>query len=93
MLSSISIHRVDENTALTKENILRKGSEQVAAGYFLYGPSTMLVYSTGHGVYGFTLDPSVGEFLLSHENIKIPETGKYYSVNAANYDNLWKEYQ
>ena len=88
-----SIYRVDDNTALTKENILRKGSEQVAAGYFLYGPSTMLVYSTGHGVYGFTLDPSVGEFLLSHENIKIPETGKYYSVNAANYDKWAKEDQ
>lgn len=85
-----SIYRVDEKTELTKENILRKGTEQVAAGYFLYGPSCIMVYSTGHGVYGFTLDPSVGEFLLSHDNIKIPENGKYYSANLANYDK-WAE--
>lgn len=85
-----STYRVDDNTELTKENILRKGTEQVAAGYFLYGPSTIMVYSTGHGVHGFTLDPSVGEFLLSHENIKTPESGKYYSANLANYDK-WSE--
>lgn len=57
------------------DEILQPGSEQVAAGYFLYGTSTMLVYTTGQGVHGFTLDPSVGEFLLSHPDIRIPETG------------------
>lgn len=66
------------------ENFLRRGSEQAAAGYFLYGSSTMLVYTVGNGVHGFTLDPSVGEFLLSHPHIRIPERGKIYSVNEAN---------
>lgn len=86
-----SIYRISDDTELTKKNILCQGDKQVAAGYFLYGPSTMMVYSTGHGVYGFTLDPSVGEFLLSHDNIKIPDSGKYYSVNAAYYDRWSKE--
>jgi fructose-1,6-bisphosphatase I len=67
------------------DDVLQAGSKQVAAGYFLYGPSTMLVYTTGQGVNGFTLDPSVGEFLLSHPNIIIPDTGKMYSVNEGNY--------
>ena len=71
----------------TMEDVLRRGSEQVAAGYVLYGSSTMLVYSTGDGVSGFTLDPSIGEFLLSHPNIRIPETGKIYSCNEG-YRNL-----
>ena len=75
---------------VTLSDFLRKGSEQVAAGYFLYGSSTMLVYTTGNGVYGFTLDPSVGEFLLSHPNIRIPESGKVYSVNEA-YTSYWDE--
>jgi fructose-1,6-bisphosphatase I len=66
------------------DNFLRYGHEQVAAGYFLYGSSTMLVYTVGSGVHGFTLDPSVGEFLLSHPYIKIPERGGIYSVNEAN---------
>jgi fructose-1,6-bisphosphatase I len=65
----------------TMEDCVRKGSEQVAAGYVLYGSSTMLVYTTGHGVFGFTLDPSIGEFLLSHDNIKIPAKGHIYSLN------------
>jgi fructose-1,6-bisphosphatase I len=65
--------------------VLQPGLEQVAAGYFLYGSSTMMVYTTGKGVHGFTLYPSVGEFLLSHENIRIPERGKTYSVNESNY--------
>jgi fructose-1,6-bisphosphatase I len=69
-------------------DVLQPGSKQVAAGYFLYGPATMMVYTTGQGVNGFTLDPSVGEFLLSHPNIMIPETGKIYSVNEGNYA-LW----
>ncbi len=67
------------------EELLRPGVEQVAAGYFLYGPSCMLVYSTGQGVHGFTLDPSVGEFLLSHPDMQIPEEGNIYSVNEGNW--------
>lgn len=65
----------------TLEDCLQPGQQQVAAGYILYGSSTMLVYSAGHGVQGFTLDPSVGEFLLSHPNICIPEHYSYFSVN------------
>ncbi|MCI0709674.1 MAG: class 1 fructose-bisphosphatase [Chloroflexi bacterium] len=68
----------------TLEDILQPGKQLAAAGYVIYGASTMMVYSTGHGVHGFTLDPSVGEFLLSHENIQIPETPMYYSVNQGN---------
>ena len=68
--------------------MLRPGVEQVAAGYILYGPSTMLVLSTGQGVHGFTLDPGVGEFLLSHPNIRIPEQGYVYSVNEG-YREQW----
>jgi len=67
------------------EDILQKGTEQVAAGYIIYGSSTMLVYTTGKGVNGFTLDPSIGEFCLSHPGIKIPETGTIYSINEGNY--------
>lgn len=65
-------------------DILQPGHKQVAAGYVLYGPSTMLVYTTGQGVHAFTLDPSVGEFLLCHPNMVIPEQGKIYSVNEGN---------
>ena len=65
-------------------DFLQKGSEQVAAGYVIYGSSTMLVYSTGHGVNGFTLEPSIGEFCLSHPNMKIPEEGNIYSINEGN---------
>ncbi len=68
-----------------KEEFLQKGSKQVAAGYIVYGSSTMLVYSTGFGVNGFTLDPSIGEFCLSHPDIKTPEDGYIYSVNEGNY--------
>ena len=71
-------------------DLLRKGSEQVAAGYILYGSSTMLIYTTGDGVYGFTLDPSIGEFLLSHPRIQIPKKGKTYSVNEG-YRNVFFE--
>lgn len=67
------------------EDILQKGSEQVAAGYILYGSSTMMVYTTGHGVHGFTYEPSLGEFLLSHDIMKCPEDGKIYSVNEGSY--------
>ena len=67
---------------------LQVGRKQVAAGYILYGSSTMLVYTTGQGVHGFTLDPTIGEFLLSHPDIRTPTTGRYYSVNESNW-NRW----
>lgn len=70
---------------ITKEDYLQTGMEQVAAGYIIYGSSTMLVYTTGKGVNGFTLDPSIGEFCLSHPDMKIPSTGKIYSINEGNY--------
>ena len=69
----------------TIEDCLQEGYKQVAAGYIIYGSSTMLVYTAGHGVYGFTLDPAFGEFLLSHDNIKIPANGRIYSLNEGNY--------
>lgn len=70
------------------EEVLQPGIQQVGAGYILYGPSTMLVLSTGQGVHGFTLDPGVGEFLLSHPDMKIPEQGSIYSVNEG-YSRYW----
>src|SRR5262245_35897947 len=85
-----SIHRRVTNHSPdgSVEDCLQKGIAQTAAGYFIYGSSTMMVYTTGHGVNGFTLDPSLGEFLLSHENIKIPMRGKIYSINEGNM-NAW----
>ncbi len=77
--------RVSEGFGGCKEDFLQEGCKLVAAGYVIYGSSTMFVYTTGIGVNGFTLDPSIGEFLLSHENIKIPEKGKILSINEANY--------
>ncbi len=71
-------------------DMLQPGLRQVAAGYVIYGSSTMMVYTTGHGAHGFTLDPSIGEFLLSHPNIRTPETGTYLSVNDA-YEQHWSE--
>jgi fructose-1,6-bisphosphatase I len=68
------------------KDLLQPGYKQVGAGYFLYGSSTMMVYTTGNGVSGFTLDPSVGEFLLSHPDIKIPERGKIFSANVGYWD-------
>ena len=65
----------------TLQDFLQRGSEQVAAGYIVYGSSTMLVYTTGHGVNGFTLDPSIGEFCLSHPDMQTPKSGKIYSIN------------
>ncbi|OHE54850.1 MAG: fructose-bisphosphatase [Thermodesulfovibrio sp. RBG_19FT_COMBO_42_12] len=86
-----SIHRkVSKGHRGSEEDCLQKGSQQACAGYVIYGSSTMLVYTTGTGVHGFTLDPSVGEFILSHENIQIPEPCKIYSVNEGNY-NYWNE--
>ncbi len=67
------------------EDLLQSGRKQIAAGYILYGPSTMLVYSIGQGVHAFTLDPSLGEFILANENIKIPEHGPVYSLNEGNF--------
>jgi fructose-1,6-bisphosphatase I len=69
----------------TVADVLQPGCMQVAAGYVMYGSSTMLVYTTGQGVHGFTLDPTIGEFLLSHERIITPRVGKYYSVNESNF--------
>lgn len=66
-------------------DVLQKGTEQVAAGYIVYGSSTMLVYTTGKGVNGFTLDPSIGEFCLSHPDMRIPAKGSIYSINEGNY--------
>lgn len=85
---SIYRRKSPEGKSVTMADVLQKGSDQVAAGYFVYGSSTMMVYTTGRGAYGFTLDPSVGEFLLSHPEIKIPEIGKIYSVNES-YWNHW----
>ena len=72
------------------EDLLQRGKYQKAAGYIIYGSSTMLVYTTGQGVHGFTLDPAIGEFLLSHPNIRTPETGRYLSVNDS-YEQIWDE--
>ncbi len=69
----------------TREDCLQPGYKQEVAGYVVYGSSTILVYTTGHGVHGFTLDPAFGEFLLSHENICIPKKGRIYSLNEGNY--------
>ena len=74
----------------TLEDVLQPGHKQVAAGYIVYGSSTMLVYTTGQGVNGFTLDPSIGEFLLSHPNICIPDRPKYYSANLG-YQSRWSK--
>ena len=72
-------------TPVTLGDVMQPGNRQVAAGYIVYGSSTMLVYTTGNGVNGFTYDPSLGVFCLSHENIKIPQTGKIYSINEGQY--------
>jgi fructose-1,6-bisphosphatase I len=72
------------------EDLLQPGRRQVAAGYVIYGSSTMMVYTTGQGAHGFTLDPSIGEFLLSHPNIRTPEDGRYLSVNDS-YEGMWDE--
>lgn len=73
--------------------LLQPGYRQVAAGYVVYGSSTILVYTTGHGVHGFTLEPSVGAYVLSHENIRMPTRGKYYSVNEAYADSFAAPYR
>ncbi|MFA6474580.1 MAG: class 1 fructose-bisphosphatase [Patescibacteria group bacterium] len=84
-------HRISpKGQSATLEDFLQPGKDQVAAGYILYGSSTMLVYTTGHGVHGFTLDQSIGEWLLSHEAIHIPSTCDVYSANEA-YIHTWSE--
>jgi fructose-1,6-bisphosphatase I len=81
-----SVHRkITPGDHGTEEDLLQPGSNQIVAGYVVYGSSTILVYTAGHGVFGFTLEPSIGEFLLSHPNIQIPARGKYFSVNMGNY--------
>jgi fructose-1,6-bisphosphatase I len=80
-----SVHRrISASGPGTLEDCLQSGYKQVCAGYIIYGSSTIFVYTTGNGVHGFTYDPSCGDFLLSHENIHIPQRGKYYSVNEGN---------
>ncbi len=86
-----SIHRCKSKSWQGNEtDLLQKGRDQVAAGYIVYGASTMMVYTTGEGVHGFTLDPSVGEFYLSHPDIRIPARSKFYSINEGN-SLYWKE--
>ncbi len=83
-------NRISESGPGTLEDCLRKGRNLIAAGYLVYGASTMLVYTSGMGVHGFTLDPIVGEFLLTHPNIRVPEKPKYYSVNQG-YEKHWSD--
>lgn len=78
-------------TTVQEEDVMQIGHKQVAAGYILYGSSTMLVYTTGYGVNGFTYEPSLGEFFLSHPDMTIPQTGKIYSVNEGNYRSFPEE--
>ena len=86
-----SVHRkVSAGQRGALKDFLQPGYKQAAAGYIIYGSSTMMVYTSGQGVHGFTLDPSVGEFLLSHPNIRIPSRGEYYSINEGNY-HYWSE--
>ena len=84
------LRKTSSGTRGEMSDLLQPGHQQVAAGYVIYGSSTMLVYTTGQGSHGFTLDPSIGEFLLSHPNIRIPDAGRYLSVNDS-YEQLWDE--
>ena len=84
------MRKITRGTRGEMEDMLQPGRRQVAAGYIIYGSSTMLVYTTGQGVHGFTLDPSIGEFLLSHPNIRTPDRGRYLSVNDS-YEQFWDE--
>jgi len=85
------VRKITRGTRAEMEDLLQPGRRQVAAGYVIYGSSTMLVYTTGQGVHGFTLDPSIGEFLLSHPNIRIPHTPRYLSVNDS-YEQHWDDH-
>lgn len=82
---SIYRRQSPDGQAGTMEDCLQPGYKQVAAGYVVYGSSTMLVYTAGHGAHGFTLDPAFGEFILSHRNLQIPKKSKIYSINEGNY--------
>jgi len=85
--------RPEGSTGDPAEAILDPAMKQLAAGYVLYGTSTMLVYTVGNGVYGFTLDPSVGAYVLSHDNMVMPNSGKYYSCNEANCEHFPPQYR
>lgn len=86
------LKRPDDGADASLDWVTQPGTQQIAAGYVIYGSSTMLVYTAGRGVHGFTLDPSLGAFILSHENLRMPAQGKYYSVNEANRDDFPEEY-
>jgi fructose-1,6-bisphosphatase I len=86
MGSIFSVLRYNGKGGLPPESeLVRRGTEQVAAGYLIYGSSTMLVFTSGQGVHGFTLEPGIGEYLLTHEGIRVPARGKVYSANEGNY--------
>ncbi len=85
--------RPDKVAADSHAGVLQPGYRQVAAGYVVYGPSTVFVYTTGRGVYGFTLDPNIGAYVLSYEKMRMPDQGRYYSVNEANAHTFPNEYQ
>ena len=85
---SVYRRRSEPGTPVQREDLLQRGRDQVAAGYLLYGSSTMLVYTTGNGVFGFTYEPSLGDFFLSHRDMKIPKEGTIYSVNEGNYNDF-----
>jgi fructose-1,6-bisphosphatase I len=90
-----SIYRRSDDQHDLKRVCLQPGSKQVAAGYVVYGSSTIMVYTTGHGVYGFTLDPAIGAYVLSHDNLRMPKQGMYYSVNegqAHTFPNEYRDY-
>lgn len=88
------LRRPDQNNATDPiEWLLQPGSRQIAAGYVVYGSSTVMVYSAGNGVHGFTLDPSIGSYILTHENIRMPRQGLYYSINEAYYDKFPELYR
>tara|TARA_A100001015_G_scaffold142129_1_gene157702 strand:+ start:3085 stop:4008 length:924 start_codon:yes stop_codon:yes gene_type:complete len=80
-----SIFKKNANAKTMDDHCCQKGSEQIAAGYVIYGSSVVMVYTAGNGVHGFTYDPGIGEFLLSHQHITIPESSQYYSINEALY--------
>ncbi|MCI0750331.1 MAG: class 1 fructose-bisphosphatase [Flammeovirgaceae bacterium] len=82
---SIYRRKSEIGTPIQENDILQRGSEQIVAGYVLYGSSTMMVFTTGHGVQGFTYEPSLGEYFLSHPNMQMPEEGKIYSINEGSY--------
>ena len=84
------VRKITRGTHGEMEDMLQPGRRQVAAGYVIYGSSTMMVYTTGQGAHAFTLDPSIGEFLLSHQDIRIPSSGRYLSVNDS-YERLWDD--